>query len=160
MQRIFSELRLYHSKSMNRIFFLITVIFLSVSVRAQKYDSWSVFHNRKEIGSFNLKKEKVDERKVVLLNITLDGPGFFVIEFTPMKEQAEWIRTIAFLDSNGKTIREVNNTLLLRMHNAEIAGIMEERQKVQVYSWAVPKDPAVAATIRVRRILLCTLYTR
>ena len=160
MQRFLSELRLYHSRLMKIIFFFIPLFFLSFSGKAQKYDSWSIFHNRKEAGSFNSKKETDDERKVILLNIVLDGPGFFVIEFTPKKEQAEWIRTIAFLDSNGKTLREYNNTLLLRMHNAEIAGIMENRQKVQVYSWAVPKDPALAAVIKVRRILLCTLYTR
>jgi len=160
MQRFLSELRLYHRKSMKGLLFYIPLIFLSLSGKSQKYDSWSVFHNRKEAGSFNSKKETDDERKVILLNIVLDGPGFFVIEFTPMKEQAEWIRTIAFLDSNGKTLREYNNTLLLRVHNAEIASIMENRQKVQVYSWAVPKDPALAATIRVRRTLLCTLYTR
>jgi hypothetical protein len=127
---------------------------------AQKYDSWKLFHNRKEIGSFNLKKETTDEREVVLLNRILEGPGFFVLEFTPNEAQAEWIRTIAFLDSNDNNIREYKNTLLLRMHNAELAGIMEGRQKVKVYSWAIPKDPALAATIRVRRILLCTLYTR
>ncbi len=145
---------------MKGLIFYIPLILLSLSGKSQKYDSWSVFHNRKEAGSFNLKKETNDERKVILLNITLDGPGFFVIEFTPMKEQADWIRTIAFLDSNGKTLREYNNTLLLRIHNAEIASILENRQKVQVYSWAVPKDPALAAAIRVRRTLLCTLYTR
>jgi hypothetical protein len=145
---------------MKKFFLLFASFLFSTILMAQKYDSWSVYHNRKEIGSFNNKKETDDEKKVVLLNILLDGPGFFVIEFTPMKEQADWIRTIAFLDSNGKTIREYNNTLLLRLHNAEIAGIMEGRQKVKVYSWAVPKDPAVAATVRVRRILLCTLYTR
>jgi hypothetical protein len=160
MQRFFPELRLYHRKSMKGLIFYIPLILLSLSGKSQKYDSWSVFHNRKEAGSFNLKKETNDERKVILLNITLDGPGFFVIEFTPMKEQADWIRTIAFLDSNGKTLREYNNTLLLRIHNAEIASILENRQKVQVYSWAVPKDPALAAAIRVRRTLLCTLYTR
>ena len=58
-----------------------------------------------------------------------------------------------------KPIKEYNNTLLLRIHNSEIAGIMEGRQKVKVYSWAIPKDPAVAATVRIRRLLLCTLYT-
>lgn len=145
---------------MKKNLFLLACFLYTTFSMAQKYDSWSVYHNRKEVGSFNNKKETNDERKVVLLNILLDGPGFFVIEFTPVKEQADWIRTIAFLDSSGKTIREYNNTLLLRLHNAEIAGILEGRQKVQVYSWAVPKDPAVAATVRVRRLLLCTLYTR
>ena len=127
---------------------------------AQKYDSWKIYHNRKLSGAFNLKKEITSENKVVLLNRILEGPGFIVIEFTPRKDEEEWIRSIAFFDPADKNIKEYNNTLLLRIHNTEMAGIMEGRQKVKVYSWAIPKDPAVAATVRVRRILLCTLYTR
>ena len=144
---------------MTKLIFFILVLF-SVSVQAQSYDSWEIYQNRKEVSKFNNKKETNDEKRVVLLNRFLEGPGFFVIEYTPAAEQAEWIRTIAFYDSTDKQIREYNNTLFLRIHNSEIAGIMEGRQKVRVYSWAVPKDPAVAATVRVRRLLLCTLYTR
>ena len=140
--------------------FLYVLILFSATVQAQSYDSWEIYQNRKEVSKFNNKKETNDERRVLLLNRFLEGPGFFVIEYTPSAEQAEWIRTIAFYDSTDKQIREYNNTLLLRIHNSEIAGIMEGRQKVRVYSWAVPKDPALAATVRVRRILLCTLYTR
>jgi hypothetical protein len=139
---------------------LYIVILFSSTVQAQSYDKWEIYQNRKEVSSFNNKKETNDERRVLLLNRFLEGPGFFVIEFTPAAEQAEWIRTIAFYDSTDKQIREYNNTLFLHIHNSEIAGIMEGRQKVKVYSWAIPKDPAVAATVRVRRILLCTLYTR
>ena len=139
---------------------LYILILSATAVQAQSYDKWDIYQNRKEVSSFNNKKETNDERRVVLLNRFLEGPGFFVIEYTPAAEQAEWIRTIAFYDSTDKQIREYNNTLFLRIHNSEIAGIMEGRQKVRVYSWAVPKDPAVAATVRIRRILLCTLYTR
>lgn len=139
---------------------LYLLILLSATAQAQSYDKWDIYQNRKEVSSFNNKKETSDEKRVLLLNRFLEGPGFFVIEFTPAAEQAEWIRTIAFYDSTDKLIREYNNTLFLRIHNSEIAGIMEGRQKVRVYSWAVPKDPAVAATVRVRRLLLCTLYTR
>jgi hypothetical protein len=144
---------------MSKILLYILILF-SATVQAQSYDKWDIYQNRKEVSSFNNKKETNDERRVLLLNRFLEGPGFFVIEYTPAAEQAEWIRTIAFYDSTDKQIREYNNTLFLRIHNSEIAGIMEGRQKVRVYSWAVPKDPAVAATVRVRRILLCTLYTR
>ena len=139
---------------------LYTLILFSATVQAQSYDKWEIFQNRKEVSSFNNKKETTDERKILLLNRFLEGPGFFVIEFKPAAEQAEWIRTIAFYDSTDKQIREYNNTLFLQIHNSEIAGIMEGRQKVKVYSWAVPKDPAIAATVRIRRLLLCTLYTR
>jgi len=140
---------------------LYTLIFVSpLFATAQKYDSWAVYHNRKEVSKFNNKKETDDERKIVLLNRLLEGPGFFIIEYTPAADQADWIRTIAFFDTTGKSIREYSNTLFLKIHNSEIAGIMENQPKVEVYSWAIPKDPAVAATVRVRRILLCTLYKR
>jgi hypothetical protein len=144
---------------MGKLIFYILILF-STTVQAQSYDKWDIYQNRKEVSSFNNKKETNDERKVLLLNRFLEGPGFFVIEFTPAAKQAEWIRTIAFFDSTDKPIREYNNTLFLRIHNSEISGIMEGRQKVKVYSWAIPKDPAVAASVRIRRILLCTLYTR
>jgi hypothetical protein len=144
---------------MSKLVLYILILF-TTAVQAQSYDKWEIYQNRKEVNTFNNKKETTDERKVLLLNRFLEGPGYFVIEFTPAAEQAEWIRTIAFYDSTDKLIRDYNNTLFLRIHNSEIAGIMEGRQKVRVYSWAIPKDPAVAATVRVRRLLLCTLYTR
>jgi hypothetical protein len=145
---------------LKHLFYILILFPPVVHGQSKSYDSWEVFHNRKEVSKFNSKKETTDERKVVLLNRFLEGPGFFIIEYTPAAEQSEWIRTIGFFDSSDKSIREYNNTLLLRLHNSEIAGIMEGREKVRVYSWAVPKDPALAATIRIRRILLCTLYTR
>ena len=145
---------------MGKFLFYILILILPSVVSAQSYDSWAVYHNRKEVSKFNNKKETNDEKKIVLLNRLLEGPGFFIIEYTPAADQSDWIRTIGFFDSSGRSIREYSNTLFLKIHNSEIAGIMENQPKVQVYSWAVPKDPAVAATVRVRRILLCTLYKR
>ena len=140
------------------IFFIL--IFSSAIAEAQSYDSWNIYHNRKEVSKFSTKKETTDENRVVLLNRFLEGPGFFIIEYTPAAGESDWIRTIGFFDSSDKSIRDYKNTLFLRLHNSEIAGIMEGQEKVKVYSWAVPKDPALAATVRIRRILLCTLYTR
>src|SRR5436190_7057191 len=94
---------------------LYMLILFSARVQAQSYDKWEIYQNRKEVSSFNNKKETNDERRVLLLNRFLEGPGFFVIEFTPAKEQEEWIRTIAFYDSTDKPIREYNNTLFLQI---------------------------------------------
>ena len=145
---------------MGKLIFYILLLTLPMTAPAQDYDSWAVYHNRKEVSKFNNKKEATDERKVTLLNRILEGPGFFIIEYTPAAEQSDWIRTIGFFDTADKSIREYSNTLFLKLHNSEIAGIMENQEKIKVYSWAVPKDPAIAATVRVRRILLCTLYKR
>jgi hypothetical protein len=145
---------------MNKVILYVSVLFFAANMQAQSYDSWNIYHNRKEVSKFNNKKETSDEKKVVLLNRLLQGPGFFIIEYIPNAEQSEWIRTIGFYDSTDRSIKEYNNTLFLKLHNSEIAGILDGKDKVKVYSWAVPKDPALAATVRVRRILLCTLYKR
>ena len=145
---------------MGKLISYILILILPTAIPAQEYDSWAIYHNRKEVSKFNNKKETGDERKVTLLNRLLEGPGFFIIEYTPAAEQSDWVRTIGFFDSTDKSIREYSNTLFLKLHNSEIAGFMENQQKIKVYSWAIPKDPAVAATVRVRRILLCTLYKR
>ena len=63
--------------------FLFTSILFSVTVQAQSYDKWEIYQNRKEVSTYNNKKETPDERKILLLNRALEGPGFFVIEFTP-----------------------------------------------------------------------------
>lgn len=160
MHRILNELRFYRSDTMKKYILAHLIFFISTTVIAQKYDSWSLFHNRKEVGSFNLKKEIDDERRVVLLSRTLEGPGFFIIEFTPSAAQADWIRTIAFFDTSGKQIRAFNNTFLLKVHNTDMALMLDNRSVVKAYSWAVPKDPALAATVKVKRVLLCTLYIR
>lgn len=145
---------------MVKLLLYILVVIFPISAFAQDYDSWAIYHNRKEVSKFNNKKETDDERRLVLLNRLLEGPGFFIIEYKPAADQSDWIRTIGFFDSSGKSIREYKNTLFLRIHNSEMSGIMEGQALVKVYSWAVPKDPAIAATVRVRRILLCTLYKR
>lgn len=145
---------------MKKYILIQLIFFISTTVIAQKYDSWKIFHNRKEEAAYNLKKESTDERRVVLLSRNLEGPGFFIIEFTPAAAQADWIRTIAFFDTSGKQIRAFNNTLFLRIHNTDMALMLDNRGVVEVYSWAVPKDPEEAATVKVKRALLCTLYIR
>jgi len=139
---------------------LILISFLSLNAMAQKYDSWKIFHNRKEVASFNLKKETGDENRILLLNRTLEEPGFFIITYTPAGDQEDWVRSFAITDSADKELKRFNNLNQLKMLNSDMYYLIGDRQKVRVYSWAVPNDPNLAATVRVRRILLCTIYTR
>ena len=145
---------------MKWIFFIIIPLF-SLTAMAQKYDSWEIFHNRKEVASFSLKKETEDEKKVLLLNRALEEPGFFIITYTPASDHADWTRNYVICDSTGKELRKFDNLGgQLKMINDDIARLMGDRKKIKIYTWAVPSDPNLAATVRVRRILLCTIYTR
>jgi hypothetical protein len=162
MQRILPELRLVINTFMKQASLLLFIPLFPLLAMAQKYDSWKIFHNRKEVASFNLKKESTDERKVLLLNRSLEDPGFFIIKYSPASAQADWIRSISICDSSDKELKKYDNVLFLRLHNTEASRIITAGggQKIKVYSWAIPKDPALAATVRVRRLLLCTIYTR
>jgi len=144
-----------------KLIFSILVPLFSLTAMAQKYDSWEIFHNRKEVASFNLKKESEDEKRVLLLNRALEEPGFFIITYTPAAEQAAWTRNYVICDSTGKELRKFDNLGgQLKMINDDIARMVGDRKKIKIYTWAIPGDPNLAATVRVRRILLCTLYTR
>ena len=52
---------------MGKLIIFIAALFLETSLQAQSYDSWNVYHNRKEISKFNNKKEPKDERKVLAI---------------------------------------------------------------------------------------------
>ena len=144
-----------------KLIFSILVLVFSLTTMAQKYDSWEIFHNRREVASFNLKKETEDEKQVLLLNRALEEPGFFIITYTPASEYADWTRNFVICDSTGKELRKFDNLgSQLKMLNDDIARLIGDRQKIKIYSWAIPSDPKLAASIRVRRILLCTIYTR
>ena len=144
-----------------KLIFSILVLVFSLTTMAQKYDSWEIFHNRREVASFNLKKETEDEKKVLLLNRALEEPGFFIITYTPAAEYADCTRNFVICDSTGKELRKFDNLgSQLKMLNDDIARLIGDRQKIKIYSWAIPSDPKLAASIRVRRILLCTIYTR
>ena len=140
--------------------FYISFLFITANVMAQKYDSWEIFHNRKKVAEFSQKKETDDERRILLLRRALDEPGFFIITYSPMKDQADWIRSFVICDSSDKELKKFNNLDQLKMLNGDISRFIGDKQKVRIYSWATPKDPDLAATVRVRRILLCTIYTR
>ena len=51
---------------MAKLFLYILILFSATAVQAQSYDSWNIYHNRKEVSKFNNKKETTDERKVVV----------------------------------------------------------------------------------------------
>ena len=144
---------------MRGITILVTILLLSSFVNAQKTDSWTIHHNRKEVGAFKL-KDGADENRLVLLNRALDEPGFVIITYKASGDQAGWSRHFVITDSVGKELKKFDNTSELRIHNSDLSRLLESRDRVLVYSWAVPTDPAQAATVRVRRILLCTIYTR
>lgn len=152
---------------MKKIWGIGSVIFLIVTLlntapivaQKQKTDSWEIFHNRKEVATFKYSDDN-DERKIVLLNRSLDEPGFFIITYKPVPDQEEWNRNFVITDSNGRDLKKFENTTQFKVHNSEIARLMESRPKLKIYTWALPKDPEKAAAIRVRRILLCTIYTR
>ena len=139
---------------------LICVVLLlsSVSAFTQKADSWKVFHNRKEVENFKL-DDTNDEHRVVLLNRSLEEPGFVIITYTPMSDQKNWKRTFFITDANGTELKKIEGKEF-RVHNSEIARYLESREKILIYTSAIPDDPAQAATVRVRRILLASIYTR
>lgn len=146
---------------MKSLIIYIIALFSFITGFSQKYDSWEIFHNRKKVAGFNDRKQKDSENKILLLKRALDEPGFFIITYSPASgEQEDWSRSFAVCDSTDRELRRYNNMAQFKVLNSDIYGLIGSKQGVRIYSWALPRDADAAAAIRVRRILLCTIYTR
>src|SRR5918999_1586324 len=86
---------------------IAALLLYSVMGFSQKPDTWKIFHNRKEIAAFKI-DEANDEHRVVLLNRALEEPGFVIINYSPLSDQKNWLRTFFIIDEKGTELKKIN----------------------------------------------------
>jgi len=73
---------------------------------------------------------------------------------------AEWKRTFAITDDNDKaefTFTDEKSTGVFTISLKELADTLKKGQRYKLYTMAIPLDPAKAAIVRVKRILIATI---
>jgi len=102
-----------------------------------------------------------DEQKNI---VTLSSSGFhknscyhiFYNEENTVSSKGKWIRTIAFYDEKDNELLK-KQTANLKIEDAELNKLLLANKTIKIYTWSLPKDPAEAARIRIRRVHLCTI---
>lgn len=141
---------------MKKIILLLFCFFALAALKAGASDNWRITFNNKVIfkGSDNqmnplaiLKRTKVRKSDCLL------------IQYNTQDADKRWKRIFYINDSSEQSIKTID----LDEQNGSVsvdASVLQEMTKkspVFIYTVSLPKDPALAAAIRVRRILLCKI---
>ncbi len=141
---------------MKSILFIAATLFCFFAV-AQK-NTWKIYHNNKLL--INTGEESEEKNVCAITKTQLDKKGSLMVIYEEGKPDIEWKRTIAFLDDKSNIIFEKNEVSKIQVPNAELKKFFKGKVRIKIYTWAIPKDPAKAALVRIRRIHLCTLLMK
>lgn len=135
-----------------KILFLLLLSLLQVQVNAQ--NSWEVMHNSKNL--LQADQEDATANVITIKKKEFRQKGFFCISYTGISSPKDWVRTIAFFDESGNELLRYQGWTL-RVNNAKMSSLGKIYNSIKIYTWALPSDPKIAATVRVRRVHLCTI---
>ena len=140
------------------ILFLLLFI-AALFVYAQDGVNWSVKHDKKEL----LKAyEEYPEKNIIVVKLSdLNKKSNFTVSYSEMNTagtRGKWIRTIALFTENDKELYR-KDSASIKIADIQLKKMLQENKTIKVYSWALPKDPAQAARVRIRRVHLCTIET-
>jgi hypothetical protein len=138
---------------------LLLLVFLGAytMTNAQTQDSWKIKWGNKALLSASTENEKANTRS--LKKTDLSKNAFLEIDYKeadPAKEK-KWVRSFLFFDENDNELLRKENTRNLKLSSAELTKLFGDRKKLRIYTVSLPSDPALAATVRVRRVHLCSL---
>ncbi|HEU4470898.1 MAG TPA: hypothetical protein VFR58_07445 [Flavisolibacter sp.] len=135
---------------MKHIYLLMMMVFLGTATQAQ--DSWKVrlgwsqvLNTAQEDTARNVIVLDADRRIRPLTLVYLErttGPG--------------WERFLAVFDENDREVLQQKGKQL-RISRSGLSDLLKSSSTLKIYTWALPIDPEIRATIRVRRVHLCTI---
>lgn len=137
------------------IFILVMASLGAVAAGLQKA-SWIISHNNKQ----RLKTVRESESKnlITINRAELKKTGQLFINYQGTQEQG-WKRTISFFDTKDNELLKHSGSLL-KVGNSKLNALANRVDTIRIYTMALPADPAVAATVRVRRVHLATLVIK
>jgi hypothetical protein len=112
-------------------------------------------------GKIRLQSSEEDEKKnvVSIKSADLKKTGHMTITYVEAEKQKDWKRTIMFIGPNEKELLRVEGPMA-KLQNAKLKALAAKSKTIKVYTISLPTDPDVAATVRVRRVHLCTLSVK
>jgi hypothetical protein len=136
---------------MKVLVFLLSLVSV-MTVKAQ--DNWKVCVNGKAVLSTSTENEEKN-----LVNISaadLKKKKDFTISYKENPKKEKWERSISLVDEKGNDVYKQDGQTL-KISNAKLDSLLKQSKTLKVYTWSLPTDPALKASIRIRRIHLCTL---
>jgi hypothetical protein len=139
---------------MKLILFSLLILFATtVAVTKTIEDKWKITHNGRQL--LHTSKEDATRNKATIRLVDLKKTGLLEINYMEQEAQKGWKRTIAFTAGDEVLYEQHGN--YFKLTNTFLYSLSKELGAVDIYTWSLPTDPKVAATVRVRRVHLGTI---
>ena len=133
---------------------LLFLLLACASLQSFGQDHWKVSINGKNV--LSTAAEDQDKNVVKLSAAALKKKGDVLVSYTENPKQKGWERFMAAVDENGNDVcKQKGNSLKIK--NATLQALLQKSGTLKLYTWSLPTDPKMKASVRVRRIFLCTL---
>jgi hypothetical protein len=131
---------------------LLFILILPVFAIAQNNQKWELFITTKKIATGFADKD-------TLIKVPAKAIGFLKLVYADGNITKNWKRHFLVMDENNQTlldtsIKTVSGTVSFDLRKLKA---VTQKKKFSIYTYSFPKDPQVAATIRVRRMILFTV---
>jgi hypothetical protein len=134
--------------------FLILLIGLLIFNSTSAQDSWKVSHNGKTILTTNVESS---EKNVIEINKNeLKKKSYICVIYKEAVKQRDWNRSIIIFDEKDNQLYKKEN-FTVKLENAVLAVLFKRSKVLNIYTTSLPKDPKLAAAVRIRRVHLATI---
>jgi len=142
---------------MKKLIVLLTTLGCFFIAKADTTDTWQILINNKVIFKGNGNEENA---ATVLKGSSIKSSDQVTIKYLTTNADDSWKRTFLLTDENDNTITSL--TLNKQSGSAcfpanKLIELKNKKQPAFIYTISTPKNAALAASVRVRRILLCKI---
>ena len=144
---------------MKKHFLLILTIACLFLTKINAQDRWEVLLNNRTIAKGVVKEGSEVTAKRRMLKKT----DKYILLYKTENSDTGWNRTFYIEDTNGELIRTIRLNRQsggFYIRPAFINPLMQEKKTLAIYTVSLPNDPALAATVRPRRVLLAKVSWR
>jgi len=139
-------------------YFILCISAVALSAaKAEPNESWQILFNNKVI--FKGNSDQPDPRASLKVS-SFKATDQITIKYFMSNADNNWKRTFLVNDESEKnfvTLGLNKQTGSVSFQAGKLKELMGKKKPVYIYTVSVPKDPSLAASVRVRRILLCKL---
>ncbi|PWU03929.1 MAG: hypothetical protein C5B52_02440 [Bacteroidetes bacterium] len=139
------------------LIFFISVIPVA-TIGQSKSDSWKISLDSKVI--VNLASEKKSDSAIIYLNkLQLSQANSLIIEFTEAQQSKDWNRIFTLYNGQKELIHFdfPQSSGIYELPVQKLAPRVHDERNLFLYTYSLPNDKNLAATVRVRRILICRI---
>lgn len=147
---------------MKKIFFLLLVVIglQSIAQDTKKPVPILISAQGKTVDAF---LDSNNAKKILTLTIEDNKDARLSIAHANAKNESAFNRSFTLVNDKDEDLKLSFTSRRVGVINLQLNDFFAKAKKgktYKIYTIAIPKDPAVAATVRVRRILLCSIMVK